>query len=66
MGGRFGKYGDLKRKAALRRSRREKGRLQKVNAPKPRYKRKKRKGNCSLVKANIGLKLKHTKSVSSG
>jgi hypothetical protein len=30
MGGRFGKYGDLKRKAALRKSRKEKGRLQKV------------------------------------
>jgi hypothetical protein len=29
MGGRFGKYGDLKRKAALRKSREEKGRLQK-------------------------------------
>jgi hypothetical protein len=29
MGGRFGKYGDLKRRAALRKSRKEKGRLQK-------------------------------------
>jgi hypothetical protein len=29
MGGRFGKYGDLKRKAALRKSRIEKRRLQK-------------------------------------
>lgn len=29
MGGRFGKYGDLKRKAALRKSRMEKRRLQK-------------------------------------
>jgi uncharacterized repeat protein (TIGR03833 family) len=29
MGGRFGKYGDLKRKDALRKSLKEKGRLQK-------------------------------------
>jgi len=29
MGGRFGKYGDLKRKAALRKSRREKRRRHK-------------------------------------
>jgi hypothetical protein len=29
MGGRFGKYGDLKRKAALRKSRMAKRRLQK-------------------------------------
>ena len=43
MGGRFGKYGDLKRKAALWRSRKEKGRLQKVNAFKPSQKRKKMK-----------------------
>jgi hypothetical protein len=48
MGGRFGKYGDLKRKAALRKSRMAKRRLQKQkisdfkkqrkagrNAPKP-------------------------------
>ena len=32
MGGRFGKYGDLKRKAALRKSRMEKRRLQKKSA----------------------------------
>jgi hypothetical protein len=57
MGGRFGKYGDLKRKAALRRSRREKGRLQKVNSPKPRYRAKKRKRNFSRVEANMGLGL---------
>ena len=39
MGGRFGKYGDLKRKAALRKSRKEKGRLQKgpiLKSPKSR------------------------------
>ena len=29
MGGRFGKYGDLKRKEALRKSLKEKGRIQK-------------------------------------
>ncbi len=34
MGGRFGKYGDLKRKAALRKSWKEKGRLQKDPAQK--------------------------------
>ena len=34
MGGRFGKYGDLKRKAALRKSWKEKGRLQKDSAQK--------------------------------
>ena len=45
MGGRFGKYGDLKRKAALRRSRRIRGPLQKGNAFKPRYKHKKWKRN---------------------
>jgi hypothetical protein len=39
MGGRFGKYGDLKRKAALRKSRKAKGRLQKdpiLRSPKRR------------------------------
>ena len=40
MGGRFGKYGDLKRKAALRKSRKEKGRLQKDPFPKSIKKRK--------------------------
>jgi hypothetical protein len=40
MGGRFGKYGDLKRKAALRKSRKEKGRLQKVTTPHIKRRRK--------------------------
>ena len=40
MGGRFGKYGDLKRKAALRKSRKEKGRLQKDPIPKSPKRRK--------------------------
>ena len=40
MGGRFGKYGDLKRKAALQRSRKEKGRLQKDTTPKTKRRRK--------------------------
>jgi hypothetical protein len=40
MAGRFGKYGDLKRKKALRKSRIEKGRLQKVKTPKTRKRRK--------------------------
>ena len=40
MGGRFGKYGDLKRKAALRKSRKEKGRLQKEPIPKQKNRRK--------------------------
>ena len=44
MGGRFGKYGDLKRKAALRRSRKEKGRLQKGHSPHTK-RRRKDKGN---------------------
>jgi hypothetical protein len=33
MGGRFGKYGDMKRKAALRKSKIRKGRLRKVTVP---------------------------------
>jgi hypothetical protein len=41
MGGRFGKYGDLKRKAALRRSQKVKVRQQKVKTFKERYKWKK-------------------------
>ena len=41
MTGRFGKYGDLKRKSALRISRREKGQLQKGSIPKPKRQRKK-------------------------
>ena len=40
MAGRFGKYGDFKRKKVLRKSRIEKGRLQKVNTPKTRKRRK--------------------------
>jgi hypothetical protein len=40
MGGRFGKYGDLKRKAVLRKSRIEKTRLQKETVPKSPKRRK--------------------------
>jgi hypothetical protein len=40
MGGRFGKYVDLKRKAALRKSRKEKGRLLKVTTPHVKRRRK--------------------------
>lgn len=40
MGGRFGKYGDLKRKAALRKSRLGKTRLQKQTVPCTSKKRK--------------------------
>jgi hypothetical protein len=41
MGGRFGKYGDIKRKAALRKSRKVKNRLQNNTAPAKKRKRKK-------------------------
>jgi hypothetical protein len=40
MGGRFGKYGDLKRTAALRKSRIEKTRLQKETVPQAPKRRK--------------------------
>jgi hypothetical protein len=40
MGGRFGKYGDLKRKAALHRSRMAKRRLQNETVPRPPKRRK--------------------------
>ena len=40
MGGRFGKYGDLKRKAALRKSRKQKGHLKKDAIPKSPKRRK--------------------------
>jgi len=40
MGGRFGKYGDLKRKAALRKGRLEKARLQKQTVSRTSKKRK--------------------------
>lgn len=40
MGGRFGKYGDLKRKAALRNSRKQRLRLQKDPIPRSRKRRK--------------------------
>jgi len=40
MTGRFGKYGDLKRKAALRKSRKQKGRLQKNPVSKSPKRRK--------------------------
>lgn len=43
MGGRFGKYGDLKRKAALSKSRVEKARLQKETVAKsPKMRKVKR------------------------
>jgi hypothetical protein len=42
MAGRFGKYGDLKRKAALRKSRIQKVRSQKNTIPKTVSRRKKR------------------------
>jgi len=44
MGGRFGKYGDLKRKAALRKSRREKRRLQKKSVHKSKKQRRLERG----------------------
>ena len=47
MGGRFGKYGDLKRKDALRRSRKEKARLERDKVQKTR---KRRKPQADLVK----------------
>ena len=40
MGGRFGKYGDLKRKDALRKSLKGKGRLEKVIASRQKTKEK--------------------------
>ena len=40
MGGRFGKYGDLKRKAALRKSRLAKRRLPKETVARSRKRRK--------------------------
>ena len=43
MGGRFGKYGDLKRKAALRKSRKQKRRLQKDPTPISSKRRKAKK-----------------------
>jgi hypothetical protein len=42
MGGRFGKYGDIKRKAALRKSRKVKDRLWDDVTPEPKRKRKKK------------------------
>jgi len=44
MGGRFGKYGDVKRKAVLRKSRTEKRRLQEQATVKPRKRRRGGKG----------------------
>ncbi len=40
MGGRFGKYGDLKRKKTLRKSQEEKARLQKEKVKPSKKKRK--------------------------
>jgi len=49
MGGRFGKYGDIKRKTALRKSRKIKGRLRSDVASEPKRKRNK-KGKHSYTK----------------
>jgi len=40
MGGRFGKYGDLKRKKKLRKSQKEKARLEKEDVKPSKKKRK--------------------------